>query len=142
MWMDRTMSDLEPIMEELQELVPFEGKCEFPQSKNKALDRYRRATNLIHDLFNNGLGNRRKNWYSTFKFEPPIHTHLEVYRYSIRQDRKYWDNIEDRVHSTYRQIVMDAVLEQFGKDIWLKVMHNHSSSIISKAIKEGNLEVA
>ena len=142
MWMDRTMSDLEPIMEELQELVPFEGKCEFSQSKNKALDRYRRATNLIHDLFNNGLGNRRKNWYSTFKFEPPIHTHLEAYRYSIRQDRKYWDNIEDRVHPTYRQIVMDAVLEQFGKDIWLKVMHNHSSSIISKAIKEGNLEVA
>ena len=142
MWMDRTMSDLEPIMEELQELVPFEGKCEFSQSKNKALDRYRRATNLIHDLFNNGLGNRRKNWYSTFKFEPPIHTHLEAYRYSIRQDRKYWDNNEDCVHPTYRQIVMHAVLEQFGKDIWLKVMHNHSSSIISKAIKEGNLEVA
>ena len=142
MWMDRTMSDLEPIMEELQELVPFEGKCEFPQSKNKALDRYRRTTNLIHDLFNNGLGNRRKNRYSTFKFEPPIHTHLEAYRYSIRQDRKYWDNIEDRVHPTYRQIVMDAVLEQFGKDIWLKVMHNHSSSIISKAIKEGKVNAA
>ena len=142
MWMERTMSDLEPIMQQLQELVPFEGKCEFPQSKNKALDRYRRATNLVHDLFNNGLGNRRHNWFSTFKFEPPIHTHMQAYRYSIRQDAKYWDNIEDRVHPTYRQIVMDAVLEQFGKDIWLKVMHNHSSSIISKAIKEGNLEVA
>ena len=142
MWMDRTMSDLEPIMEELQELVPFEGKCEFPQSKNKALDRYRRATNLVHDLFNNGLGNRRHNWFSTFKFAPPIHTHYEAYRYNIRQDRKYWDNIEDNVHPTYRQIVMDAVLEQFGKDIWLKVMHNHSSSVISKAIKEGRVDAA
>ena len=94
---------------------------------------------MIHDLFNNGLGNRRHNWFSTFKFEPPIHTHMQAHRYSIRQDAKYWDNIEDRVHPTYRQIVMDAILEQFGKDIWLKVMHNQSSTIINKAIKEGRV---
>ena len=139
MWMERTMSDLETIMLELETLIPAQGKCEFPQSKNKALDRFRRATNLVHDLFNNGLGNRRHNWFSTFKFRPPIQTHQQVYRYNIRQDKHYWMRIEDRIHPRYREIVMDAVLEQFGKDVWLKVMHNKSSSIIREAIEKGRI---
>ena len=136
MWMERTMSDLETVMLELETLIPGQGKCEFSQSKNKALDRFRRATNLVHDLFNNGLGNRRHNWFSTFKFRPPIQTHAQVYRYNIRQDEHYWMRIEDRIHPRYREIVMDAVLEQFGKDVWLKVMHNKSASIIREAIEK------
>ena len=31
MWMERTMSDLETIMLELETLIPAQGKCEFPQ---------------------------------------------------------------------------------------------------------------
>ncbi len=37
---------------------------------------------------------------------------------------------------------MDAILEQFGKDVWLKVMHNQSSAIINKAIEEGRVNAA
>lgn len=136
MWMERTCSDLENVIDQLFERVPTHGRCEFPNSKNKKLDRFRRALNVIHDLFNNGLGNRRDQWVYTMKTPVPIYTHLEVYRYGIREDAKYWNDIEDRVAPAFREIVMEAVLEQFGKDVWLKVMHNHSSSIINKAIQE------
>ena len=139
MWMERTCSDLENVIDQLFERVPAQGRCEFPNSKNKRLDRFRRSLNLIHDLFNNGLGNRRGQWKYTMEIDPPIHTHLEAYRYRIRQDAKYWENIEDRVAPIFRNIVMDAVLEQFGKDVWLKVMHNHSSKIINDAIARGDV---
>ena len=140
MWMERTCSDLENVIDHLFELVPAQGRCEFPNSKNRRLDRFRRSLNLVHDLFNNGLGNRRHQWNSTFKKTGiPIHTHQQADRYHIRQDAKYWENIENYVTPEFREIVMDAVLEQFGKDVWLKVMHNHSSAIISEAIKEGRI---
>ena len=32
------------LQEKLDELIPFEGRCEFPNSKNKALDKFRRGT--------------------------------------------------------------------------------------------------
>ena len=64
---------------------------------------------------------------------------MQVYRYNIRQDKHYWMRIEDRIHPRYREIVMDAVLEQFGKDVWLKVMHNKSASIIREAIEKGRI---
>lgn len=139
MWMERTCSDLENVIDQLFERVPMQGRCEFPNSKNKKLDRFRRALNVIHDLFNNGLGNRRDQWVYTMKTPVPIATHHEVYRYGILTDKKYWDNIEDRVAPAFRDIVMEAVLEQFGKDVWLKVMHNHSSKIINDAIAKGEV---
>lgn len=141
MWMERTCGDLESVIDALHERVPFEGRCEFPNSKNQKLDRFRRALNVVYDLFNNGLGNRRDQWKYTMGIDVPIHTHSEVYRYNIRQDAKYWDNIEDNIAPRFRKIVMDAVLEQFGKDVWLKIMHNQSSKIINDAIKRGDITV-
>ena len=141
MWMERTCGDLEHVCEALHELVPTEGRCEHSRSKNKALDKYRVACNLIHDLFNNGLGNRREHFRWFFGCMP-IYTHSQVYKYGIREDEKYWNNAEDQIASKFRTIVMDAVLEQFGKDVWLLIMHNHSSTIISNAIKEGRIESA
>ena len=58
MWMEKTCSDLEIIIDKLQELVPMSGPCEKRYTKNKALDRFRRANNVIHDIFNNGLRNK------------------------------------------------------------------------------------
>ena len=139
MFMERTCSDLENMIDQLDERVPVQGRCEFPNSKNKKLDRFRRAQNVIYDLFNNGLGNRRDQWVYTMKMAVPIATHNEVYRYGIRTDAEYWNNIEDRVAPAFREIIMEAVLEQFGKDVWLKVMHNHSSKIINDAIAKGEV---
>ena len=133
-WMQRTCGDLEDIMMELNERVPFHGPCELKYTKNKRLDRFRRAQNVIHDIFNNGLGNlgRSAKMFGIPRYELPY----------PGQKGTDWNQIEDRLAPIFREIVMDAVLEQFGKDIWLLIMHNHSSTIISNAIKEGRIESA
>ena len=46
------------LCDKLTELLPFEGRCEFPNSKNKNLEKFRRAQNAAYDLFNHGLGNK------------------------------------------------------------------------------------
>ena len=129
MWMEKTCSDLEIVIDKLQELVPMSGPCEKRYTKNKALDRFRRANNVIHDIFNNGLINRGRE--------------LKVLNLRVRDlpiwasNSDKWDIIERRIEPVYRDIVMDAVLEQFGRQAFLDVCHNRSSQIISKAVAEG-----
>ena len=48
------------LCDKLNELLPFEGKCEFPKTKNKHLEKFRRAQNAACDLFNNGLCNQSR----------------------------------------------------------------------------------
>lgn len=129
--MEKTCSDLEIIIDKLQELVPMSGPCEKRYTKNKALDRFRRANNVIHDIFNNGLMNRGRE--------------LKVLNLRVRDlpiwasNSDKWDIIERRIEPVYRKIVMDAVLEQFGRQAFLDVCHNRSSQIISKAVAEGRV---
>ncbi len=54
----------------LDELVPFSGRVEHSKSKNKSLERYRVASNLVYDLFNNGLMNRRSHFRGFFGWSP------------------------------------------------------------------------
>ena len=133
-WMQRTCGDLENIIEELNDRVPLNGPCELKYTKNKRLDRFRRAQNVIHDIFNNGLGNlgREAKMFGIPRYELPY----------PGQKNTDWNGIEDKLAPLFREIVMDAVLEQFGKDVWLLIMHNNSSTIISNAIKEGRIESA
>ena len=42
-------------VDKLNELLPFEGRVEYSQSKNKNLEKFRKAQNAMYDLFNNGL---------------------------------------------------------------------------------------
>lgn len=110
MFMQKYIGDLEPIIDQLHERVPFEGACEFPRSKNKKLDKFRRAQNVVYDLFNNGLMNRRGQWKQTMGISIPIAGCRE--QYHIRQDADYWDRIERRVAPTMRGIILDAAEEQ------------------------------
>ena len=55
MWMENTCKDLEPWIDSLNERVPMQGKCKGFSGKNKSLDRFRRAQNVVHDIFNNGV---------------------------------------------------------------------------------------
>ena len=48
------------LCDKLTELLPFEGRCESPMSKNKHLEKFRRAQNAAYDLFNNGLCNKSR----------------------------------------------------------------------------------
>ena len=135
MWLEKTCGDLENIIDQLNERVPFSGPCEKKYTKNKKLDRFRRAQNVVHDIFNNGLINRGRELRVLDKNlrtrDLPIH--------ASNEDK--WDIVENRITHQFREIVMDAVLEQFGKDVWLQVMHNRSSDIINKAIADGRIEV-
>ena len=123
--MDRTCGDLEDIIEKLNDRVPFQGPCELKNTKNRRLDRFRRAQNVIHDIFNNGLGNlgRQAQMFGIPRWQLPY----------PGQKGTDWDRVEDTLAPIFREIVMDAVLEQFGQDGYLKVCHNRSNEVISKA---------
>ena len=49
-----------PIVEKLDELIPFEGMVTNPV-KNKHLEKFRKAQNVVYDIFNNGLMNKGKS---------------------------------------------------------------------------------
>ena len=131
MWMERTCGDLEEIIEKLDDRIPLNGPCEFKNTKNRRLDRFRRAQNVIHDIFNNGLFNlgRQSQMFGIPRWQLPY----------PGQKNTNWDAVEDMLAPIFREIVMDAVLEQFGRDGYLKVCHNRSSEIISKTISEGRI---
>ena len=125
MWMERTLGDLEEVIELLNERVPMYGPCEKRYTKNKRLDRFRRASNVVHDIFNNGLMNRGRELRvldSNLRTRDlPIHA----------SNTDKWDIIEDRITQYYRWIIEAAVLEQFGRDGFLKMMHNRSKEIVA-----------
>ena len=135
MWMERTLGDLEEVIDLLNERVPMSGPCEKRYTKNKCLDRFRRAQNVVHDIFNNGLINRGREIRvldSSLRVRDlPLHA----------SNADKWDIIEDRITQYFRRIVEAAVLEQFGREGFLKMAHNRSSEIINKAIKNGFIEV-
>ena len=133
MWLENSCKDLEPWIDALQERVPAFGPCEKKHTKNKSLDRFRRAQNVIHDLFNNGLMNR----YREIRV---LDKNLRVRDLPIHASNKdKWDIIEERVAPHFRIIVENAVLEQFGRDEYLRMMHNRSSFIINQAIEDGRI---
>ena len=51
----------------LRDMIPNSGTCAKEQPK---LDALRKACNCYHDLFNNGLGNRAREFRSVFGFSP------------------------------------------------------------------------
>ena len=59
-------SGFESLRDKLNELIPAAGRCENPMSKNKHLEKFRRAQNAAYDFFNNGLCNKRSLFVSIF----------------------------------------------------------------------------
>ena len=59
-------SGFERLRDELNKLIPASGKCEKPNSKNKHLEKFRKAQNAAYDFFNNGLCNKRGLFVSMF----------------------------------------------------------------------------
>ena len=89
----------------LNDLLPFEGRCEFPNSKNKALDKFRRAQNAAYDLFNNGLGNQRALFKSIFGWSVGV-------RDTSYATKMQWSMWEDRVEEVLTPIMLEAAKEQ------------------------------
>ena len=89
----------------LNDLLPFEGRCEFPNSKNKALDKFRRAQNAAYDLFNNGLCNKRALFKSIFGWSVGV-------RDTSYATKMQWSMWEDRVEEVLTPIMLEAAKEQ------------------------------
>jgi hypothetical protein len=89
----------------------------------------------VHDIFNNGLMNRGREIRVLDSGLRVCYLPLHV------SNANKWDIVEDRITQYYRWIIEAAVLEQFGREGFLKMAHNRSSEIINKAIADGRVEV-
>ena len=129
MFMQKSLGDLETVIDKLNELIPLEGSVESPRSANKYLERFRKAQNAVYDCFNNGLANRRKEFASIFGMnyaEVPVPT----VRSQLAFDAKInWEYCEDTIAPKFRKIIHLAAVEQFG-------VHYRSNMIIKKALEE------
>ena len=101
-------SGFKNLSDKLNELLPFEGRCENPMSKNKHLEKFRRAQNAAYDLFNNGLCNYQR----LFK---DIYGWSVGYRETSYANRMTWSHWEDRVEEVLTPIIIAAAKEQGGK---------------------------
>jgi hypothetical protein len=91
------------LYDELIALVPFDGKIPQGRSKNKYLERFRVASNLLYDLFNNGLMNRRSHFHQFFK--------VSVYCRGGIGDTQF-RRLDEKLEPVLTQIMQDAAREQ------------------------------
>lgn len=102
-------NDLELVYDRLERMVPVEGPVR-NVNKNRALERFRKATNVVYDIFTNGLMNRGRELrvLGLKRYELP----LEEWRGSELLMHTNWDRIREIVTPIYERIMLDAVQEQ------------------------------
>ena len=106
MW---TNENLESVVNALNELVPFQGSVK-NINKNRCLERFRTAQNVVHDIFNNGLINRGKQ-LKVLKlkiWELP----LDYWRGGQLIQPANWTRIKEIVEPKMEKIILDAAKEQ------------------------------
>ena len=101
-----TNTGFEKLRDELNDLLPCEGRCEGARSHSKALEKFRVAQNLIYDLFNNGLMNRKNHFRQFFGWAPLSENHR--YQWS----RHDWDRFEEMLEPVFTSIIQNAASEQ------------------------------
>jgi len=103
------------LRDELNNLIPAAGKVANPMSKNKHLEKFRRAQNAAYDFFNNGLCNKRGLFVSIFaqnenhyidKWNIPT---MNSFRYFTKDS---WDMWEDQIEKIFTPIMLAAAKEQ------------------------------
>ena len=98
-------SGFESLRDKLNELIPAAGKVANPMSKNKHLEKFRRAQNAAYDFFNNGLCNKRGLFVQIFGEAPT----QSSFRYFTKVS---WEQWEDRVEKILTPIILAAAKEQ------------------------------
>jgi hypothetical protein len=95
------------LVTELNKLVPDAGSVVDPK-KNKALEKFRKASNVYYDTFNNGLGNMGKAFKPVFGFR------ASAYKYIDRYGRKEIDfnRIIVPMDQAMDDIIVAAAIEQ------------------------------
>ena len=94
---------LKHLQEKLDDLIPLQGRVPHSRSKNKALEKFRVASNLTYDLFNNGLGNRRNQFGSFFGWAPYTRGGMT---------NSQFEEAERKLEPVITRIIIDAAKEQ------------------------------
>tara|TARA_B100001173_G_scaffold310231_1_gene324297 strand:- start:400 stop:780 length:381 start_codon:yes stop_codon:yes gene_type:complete len=106
MW---TNNNLESVVNKLNDMLPGWGSVT-NINKNRCLERFRTAQNVVHDIFNNGLMNRGKQ-LKVLKlkiWELP----LDYYRGGELIQPANWTRIQEIVEPKMEKIILDAAKEQ------------------------------
>lgn len=100
-------SGFQHLVDQLNEKLPMMGKVQKSRSSNKQLDKFRRAQNLLHDLFNNALMNRRAEFQRFFGFVP-----INTSRYAYPVSAERWTQVSNEMSEHMIEIIFDASSEQ------------------------------
>ena len=108
-------SGFESLRNQLNELIPASGRCENPMSKNKHLEKFRRAQNAAYDFFNNGLCNKRGLFVSIFAENENYY--IEKWNIPTQSSFRYfnkdsWDMWENQIERILTPIMLAAAKEQ------------------------------
>ena len=106
MW---TNENLKTVIEALDDMIPAMGSVK-NINKNRCLERFRTAQNVVHDIFNNGLMNRGKQ-LKVLKlkiWELP----LDYYRGGELVQPANWTRIKEIVEPKMEKVILDAAKEQ------------------------------
>ena len=96
------------IAEALQGLVPAIGEVPEGKTTNKALERFRGAQNCYYDLYNNGLGNRAREFSTLFKI-PGVPREIKQ---NYRTNFLVSSVTEGAIESKMDGFILDAYREQ------------------------------
>ena len=91
------------ISEKLDDLIPLEGTVPQGRSVNKCLEKFRVAQNLIYDLFNNRLCNRKAHFRQFFGWAPYVRNGISDHDFN-----RYNLDLEP----IFTKIIIDAYKEQ------------------------------
>ena len=106
MW---TNDNLETVVDALNDMLPAMGSVK-NINKNRCLERFRTAQNVVHDIFNNGLMNRGKQ-LKVLKlkiWELP----LDYWRGGQLIQPANWTRIQEIVEPQMEKVILDAAKEQ------------------------------
>lgn len=100
-----------PLVDQLSKLdiFPSQGPVK-PLKGNHALEKFRKAQNVVYDIFNNGLMNRARELrvLGLRKYDLA----LEEYNNGRLIRETNWDSIEEVVEEAFTPIVLAAAQEQ------------------------------
>lgn len=91
-----------PLAKELDVLIPISGPVAQP-NKNPKLEKYRKAANVVYDIFNNGLMNRGLQLRV-----------LGLRKHDLPRIRGWgtWSQCEGVVEKAFTPIIIEACVEQ------------------------------
>lgn len=92
------------------DIFPAQGEVE-DKKNNPALEKFRKAQNVVYDIFNNGLGNKAAQCFGALgirKRDMPF----EMWANGRCIQRARWDYIEEMVEEAFTPIVIAAAKEQ------------------------------